>query len=61
MPAFVKTPKDEKIWSHAKSIVKENKGIKDESNMSDRHWGLVNYLFHKIKGVKPASEIVKPK
>ena len=60
MPAFIKSEKDEKVWSRAKSLV--HKQYPDISEDSDNFWKLANSVYHKIRkgaGVqKSASENV---
>lgn len=48
MPAFLKTPKDEKIWSYKKKQVAKQTG-KKESEFTDTEWRRVNFLFQKAK------------
>lgn len=44
MPAFVKTPADEKLWSKAK---RESGKSYDEG--SDAYWATANKIFHNMK------------
>lgn len=46
MPAFIKSEKDEKVWSRAKSLV--HKQYPDISEDSDNFWKLTNSIYHKI-------------
>ena len=48
MPAFVKTPADEKTWARAKQAVLDSRELK-ESDMSDEDWGLVTHIYKAIK------------
>lgn len=47
MPGFVQTKRDEERWSRAKRAVSRSKN-KDEKSFTNRDWGLVNYLYHKM-------------
>ena len=47
MSAFIKSEKDEKVWSRAKSLV--HKQYPDISEDSDNFWKLDNSVYHKIK------------
>ena len=49
MPAFVKTAHDEKVWSKAKELISKSHGV-NEDKFQDKHWAMVNSLFHKLKG-----------
>lgn len=48
MPAFVKTPKDERKWKRAKNAVKRAKK-KPQKDFSNRDWGLTTHIFQRIK------------
>ena len=49
MPAFIKTQKDEKIWSRAKSLA--HKSYPDLSEDNEDFWKLTNSIYHKIRNV----------
>lgn len=48
MPAFIKSEKDEKVWSRAKSIVHKN--YPDMSETDEDFWKVTNSIYHRIKG-----------
>ena len=48
MPAFVKTPQDEKDWQRSKDIVHEQYPKLKETN--DKFWAITNKIFHEING-----------
>ena len=50
MPAFVKTPHDEELWSKAKASAKQQGKAED--------WAYITGIFKKMKGGKVASEEV---
>lgn len=41
MPGFIKTPKDEELWSRAKARVKDQG--------KEGNWALVNFIYQKMK------------
>ena len=53
MPAFVKTERDEKVWQRAKDQVSVTYDV-PESKFKDKHWSIVNTIYHKIKAKKGA-------
>lgn len=54
MPAFIKTPRDEKKWNAIKHSVAKQRG-KSVENFTDRDWATVNAAWHKSE----YDEIVK--
>lgn len=56
MPAFVKTPAQEKVWARAKAIVAEQRA-KAEKSFTDKDWGLVNHIYQNMvdAGIKRVS------
>ena len=52
MPAFVKTEKDEKLWSEAKDAAG-----KSYEKGSDAYWAVANKIFHSMK--KSAADSVQ--
>lgn len=56
MPAFVRTPKDEKRWAKAKKAVESSKNISEDS-FSDTEWGLVNHIYQKMAKSQLISEL----
>jgi hypothetical protein len=54
MPAFIKTPKDEKRWSKAKEAANKTHSEGD----GDRYWGLVNHIYQNMnKAIDVALEL----
>jgi len=49
MPAFIKTPSDEKKWNAIKHSVAKQRG-KSTENFTDRDWATVNAAWHKSEG-----------
>ena len=59
MPAFIKTPADEKKWNAIKHSIAKQHGKKIE-DFSDRDWATVNAAWHKSEGnLAKFEEIVK--
>ncbi len=56
MPAFVKTAKDEEIWSKAKEIASQKFG----DAKTDSFYAYANTVFHRMKGLDESSEVPKP-
>ena len=52
MPAFVKTPEDERLWAKAKGLA-EDQGHKED-------WAYITGIFKKMKGGKVAAEFINP-
>jgi hypothetical protein len=52
MPAFVKTPEDERLWAKAKARAKEEGHAED--------WAYVTGIFKKMKGGKVAAILMDP-
>lgn len=51
MPAFVKTPADEKAWQRAKAKHKETSGVHDnEDQWQDKDWAIVTTIFKNMRG-----------
>lgn len=50
MPAFIKTEKDERIWSRAKRLVHASHPKLSEDN--DKFWALTNSIYQKLRGKK---------
>ena len=57
MPAFIKSEKDEKIWSKAKSLA--HKSYPDLSEDNEDFWKVTNSIYHKIKGGSAGKTIRK--
>lgn len=57
MPAFIKTPKDEKRWSEAKQAASKSKS-KDESSFTDQDWALVNHIYQNMNKAEAAEELL---
>ncbi len=53
MPAFIKTPADEKKWNDIKHSVAKQRG-KSTADFTDRDWATVNAAWHKseYEGIK---------
>ena len=49
MPAFIKTPADEKKWNAIKHSVAKQRGKKID-DFTDRDWATVNAAWHKSEG-----------
>lgn len=49
MPAFIKTPADEKKWNAIKHSVAKQRG-KSIEEFTDRDWATVNAAWHKSEG-----------
>lgn len=47
MPAFIKTPRDERLWKRAQTIVRDEYDVRVGS---DQYWALVNGIFHRMSG-----------
>lgn len=45
MPAFLKTPEDEKRWKRAKKAARQDSNITKDS---DEFWALTNYIYQKM-------------
>lgn len=61
MPAFIKTQKDEKIWSRAKSLT--HKSYPDLSEDNEDFWKVTNSIYHKIRnnnGVRKSAADIQP-
>lgn len=62
MPGFVKTPKQEKRWSAAKTAAAKSKG-KSVNDLHDDDYALANYIYHKMgkteEDVQKAEEFKK--
>jgi len=56
MPAFVKTPKDEKRWAKAKKAVESSRKI-SEGSFVDNDWALVNHIYQKMAKTDLLSEL----
>ena len=50
MPAFIKTPKDERLWAKAKARVAEEYGLDEEDG--EEYWRRVNGIYQQMAGVK---------
>lgn len=50
MPAFIKSKKDESVWSKAKAIVE--KGHPRISKANDKFWALTTAIYKKLRGKK---------
>lgn len=49
MPAFIKTPADERKWNAIKHSVAKQRG-KSTEDFTDRDWATVNAAWHKSEG-----------
>lgn len=58
MPGFVKTPKDEKRWSAAKSAAAKSKG-KAATDLKDDDFALANYIYHKMGKTEEDEQIAQ--
>jgi len=59
MPAFIKTPADEKKWNAIKHSVAKQRG-KSVDSFTDRDWATVNAAWHKSEGnLEKFEEILK--
>lgn len=54
MPGFIKTPSDEKKWSHAKTAA-----AKQTKEGSEGYWKLSNYIFHKMNKTEESQKLAK--
>jgi hypothetical protein len=59
MPAFIKTPADERKWNAIKHSVAKQRG-KSVEDFTDRDWATVNGAWHKSEGnIEKFEEIMK--
>lgn len=56
MPAFVKTPKQEKRWAKAKKAVESSRKTSEDS-FADSDWALVNHIYQKMAKTNLLSEL----
>jgi len=59
MPAFIKTPADEKKWNDIKHSIAKQKG-KNVADFTENDWAEVNGIWHKCEGsMLKAEELIK--
>lgn len=59
MPAFIKSPADEKKWNAIKQSVAKQRG-KNVADFTDSDWATVNAAWHKCEGsLEKAEELIK--
>jgi hypothetical protein len=50
MPAFIKSKKDEEVWSRAKARAHDQYGAKEDN----KFWATVNAIYQRMRGHKEA-------